>query len=248
MLKILLYRDLKSHIQAQSPLIKYCVNIKYCEILWALGKAPERRADKICILNPLFLKVDRVMCNSWSSGMEWEKKTQGTWGGLPIFKAASTLSPSAPPHHKITPFLSFGFADNSWFTPVISRNNLFLFLSDRTGFSHWQSRYCWDLISVMSGWPSGLRRQTQDSIFPLLGLLVSEWRRGFESHFWQDSVLFLAHMCLSSHSCFSTFILPRLEYPLLFCSWVLSTSKDSPHQQLHPGLYSGRSWYPWKSH
>ena len=101
-------------------------------------------------------------------------------------------------------------------------------------------------LSVMSGWPSGLRRQTQDSIFPLLGLLVSEWRRGFESHFWQDSVLFLAHMCLSS--CFSTFILPRLEYPLLFCSWVLSTSKDSPHQQLHPGLYSGRSWYPWKSH
>ena len=123
MLKILLYRDLKSHTQAQSPLIKYCAKIKYCEILWALGKAPERRADKICILNPLFLKVDRVTCNSWSWGMEWEKKTRGTWGGLPIFKAASTLSPSAPPHHKITPFLSFGFADNSWFTPVIYRNN-----------------------------------------------------------------------------------------------------------------------------
>ena len=40
----------------------------------------------------------------------------------------------------------------------------------------------------MSGWPSGLRRQTQelDSSPESVGILVLEWGRGFESHFWQQ--------------------------------------------------------------
>ena len=47
------------------------------------------------------------------------------------------------------------------------------------------------LIYIMSGWPSGLRRQTQ-GIYPfstILRFLVLEWGRGFESHFWQKHFL-----------------------------------------------------------
>src|SRR4029434_10147535 len=39
-------------------------------------------------------------------------------------------------------------------------------------------------IPFKSGWPSGLRRQTQGGVpSSVEGFLVSVWRRGFESHF-----------------------------------------------------------------
>ena len=43
-------------------------------------------------------------------------------------------------------------------------------------------------FSQLSGWPSGLRRQTQGHPYPLSGssVLVLVWGRGFESHFWHD--------------------------------------------------------------
>ena len=46
-------------------------------------------------------------------------------------------------------------------------------------------------FSPMSGWPSGLRRQTQGSALSLdkgfqWRFLVLLWGRGFESHFWQQ--------------------------------------------------------------
>ena len=44
--------------------------------------------------------------------------------------------------------------------------------------------------SNKSGWPSGPRRQTQGWLsFPVINwvsVLVSDWRRGFESHSWQN--------------------------------------------------------------
>src|SRR4029434_2195613 len=40
-------------------------------------------------------------------------------------------------------------------------------------------------LLLKSGWPSGLRRHTQGGVpSSVEGFLVSEWRRGFESHFW----------------------------------------------------------------
>ena len=40
-----------------------------------------------------------------------------------------------------------------------------------------------------SGWPSGLRRQNQGPYVFVMGVLVHECGRGFESHFWQNSIL-----------------------------------------------------------
>ncbi len=41
-------------------------------------------------------------------------------------------------------------------------------------------------MDTMSGWPSGLRRQTQAKASRKgLGVLVLVWGRGFKSHFWQ---------------------------------------------------------------
>ena len=59
-----------------------------------------------------------------------------------------------------------------------------------------------DIIPAqLSGWPSGLRRQTQGQIPSQntmgAGVLVSEWRRGFESHSWQYvSFFFFLVICL----------------------------------------------------
>ena len=44
-------------------------------------------------------------------------------------------------------------------------------------------------VAWMSGWPSGLRRQTQGPYVFVVGVLVHECGRGFESHFWQNSIL-----------------------------------------------------------
>ena len=146
-------------------------------------------ADKIYIPNPLLLKVGLVTGGQqgWSG-----RETQSRWCGLLVFRAVAVLSPSARLHRKTPPFLSFGFADSAWFAPVISKNDWFLSFLDGTVFNHGQNCYRWGFAVVVSGWPSGLRRQTQACVFPFVGLLVSVWRRGFESHFWQDSLLFSA--------------------------------------------------------
>ena len=51
---------------------------------------------------------------------------------------------------------------------------------------------CFSLIFVdqwRSGWPSGLRRQTQGPYVFDMGVLVHECGGGFECHFWQSCIL-----------------------------------------------------------
>ena len=52
----------------------------------------------------------------------------------------------------------------------------------------WEQNGSGELLKPLSGWPSGLRRQTQgcdpSTITVAEGFLVHECGRGFESHFW----------------------------------------------------------------
>ena len=51
---------------------------------------------------------------------------------------------------------------------------------------------CFPLIFIdkrMVRWPSRLRRHTSDTYLFAIGVLVHECGRGFESHFWQSSIL-----------------------------------------------------------
>ena len=78
------------------------------------------------------------------------------------------------------------------FNQKILKSTLYIFyLWER---SYWKVGVilCFSLIFVvqwMSGWSSNLRRRTPDTTLILMGVLVHECGRGFESHFWQSSIL-----------------------------------------------------------
>ena len=72
----------------------------------------------------------------------------------------------------------------------------------------------------MSGWPSGLRRQTQevDSSFSL-SVLVHECGRGFESHFWQNPFFIFIAAFISFFLFFGHFHSPKCSFVLIpWCS------------------------------
>ena len=86
-----------------------------------------------------------------------------------------------------------------WFSVKFCIFNQKIFKSNRDIYYLCESIYwkvgvilCFPLIFLelwMSGWPSGLRRPTQGPYVFVMGVLVHECGRGFESHFWQNSIL-----------------------------------------------------------
>ena len=82
-----------------------------------------------------------------------------------------------------------------------------------------------------SGWPSGLRRQTQGLSFPLLeeSILVLEWGRGFKSHFWQN---------LFRHFSFFFYSTLVLGYIWLINEYLLNNIREN--------IYQKHCWNRWR--
>ena len=106
-------------------------------------------------------------------------------------------------------------------------------------------------IYQLSGWPSGLRRQTQG--WPSLqncggvSVLVHECGRGFESHFWQNfSTVFLGFAITLCRSLTLLFVWiwsyrnPLLHYVNIIVHWLKSCLPDG---ESNPGLPRDRRGY-----